>query len=256
MSRLVPLAALIGTALCGQDLPASKEAALGAHLANQVRQNTTQFDSPEVRSYVEALGKRLAAHFPADRAAYTFEVLTDPPGGRTFDPIALPGGYVFVSADLLLAARNQAEFAGMLAHAMAHIANQDHARAASQGPVVNTASVPLVFIGGWYGGDSDLPVPSAFREKQRAMEREADATAIQVLSAAGFDPHGLAQYIGRMQASDSQRFTALQQVLARLPDRAYPASDANFASIQTVVRQLTGDTPASPRAAPPSLFPR
>jgi predicted Zn-dependent protease len=38
--------------------------------------------------------------------------------GLTHEPAALAGGYVFVLSGLFLAAQDEAEFAGMLAHAM------------------------------------------------------------------------------------------------------------------------------------------
>ena len=237
MPRPALLIGLVGTALWAQVSQTSKEAALGTYLAQQVRQGTTEFDSPEVKAYVQQLGQRLVSG-----DSFTFSVVTDERGGRTFDPTSLPGGYVFVSTSLLTAAQNEAEFAGMLAHAMAHVSNRRIA------PTANGA--PLVFLGGWNTADSDLAVPNAFRERQRAIEQEADATAIRVLSDAGFDPRALAQYIERRQPSDSERIAAIHQHLAALPEREYPATDGNFQRIQSLIR------PPTVRRVAPSLFPR
>src|SRR5206468_770429 len=82
-------------------------------------------DNPEVQAYVEGIGRNLAAHLPDTSLTFTFAVLSDNHGGPTHEPISLPGGYIFVSSSLILAAQDEAEFAGMLAHAMIHVAARD-----------------------------------------------------------------------------------------------------------------------------------
>ena len=90
-----------------------KEAAIGAQMANEVRRGTTPLESPEVQSYVERIGNKLASQFTSEGRTYTFAVVTDSLSGRTHEPIALPGGYVFVSTSLLSAAQDEAGFAGI-----------------------------------------------------------------------------------------------------------------------------------------------
>ena len=51
----------------------------------------------------------------------TFAVIAEDRGGYTHEPLAYPGGRIFVPAPLILAAGDEAEFAGMLAHAMANL---------------------------------------------------------------------------------------------------------------------------------------
>src|SRR5258708_11734013 len=103
-------------------------------------------------------------------------------GGEAREPLSLPGGYIFVSSRLILTARNDAEFAGMLAHAMAHVAEHHGTRQATQGQVANNASIPLIFMGGWISmgeGDESL-VPMAFRSTLRRLEVEADVLAVKI----------------------------------------------------------------------------
>src|ERR1700733_11971936 len=138
-----------------------KEAAIGAQMANEVRRGTTPLESPEVQSYVERIGNKLASQFTSEGRTYTFAVVTDSLSGRTHEPIALPGGYVFVSTSLLSAAQDEAGFAGMLAHGMAHIAIP------TQSSVVIGRDVPLVLIGGWRGlGDQDIGLHGPFLKVQ------------------------------------------------------------------------------------------
>jgi len=181
-----------------------KEAALGERLAKDVLRNSTVVQNPAVQAYIERLGGRLSAQFPAD-LTYRFTVVTDGSSGGTHEPMSLPGGYIIVSMTLLTAAGDEAEVAGMLAHAMAHVANRDGARQATQGQLINYGSVPLIFLGGWTGGDSQgLAVPRAFRAIQKTYERQADRDAVRAMSGAGYDPAALVRYVSRVQPDDER----------------------------------------------------
>src|SRR5262245_17734472 len=99
---------------------------------------------------------------PNANARFTFSVIAEDPCTTVHEPAALPGGYVFVSAALFLAAQNEAEFAGMVAHAIVHIAER-HGTQATRGQAVNYAGVPLIFMGGWGGFCAEgLAVPRGF----------------------------------------------------------------------------------------------
>jgi predicted Zn-dependent protease len=89
-----------------------KEAALGAQLAQEVRQRTTPLDSVVVRDFVEQIGRKLAAHLPDAGISYTFTAVADDMSGPTHEPLSVPGGYIFVPASLILTSQNEAECAG------------------------------------------------------------------------------------------------------------------------------------------------
>ena len=235
---------LAGVALWAQQLR-DKEAALGEQLAKEVLSRTSLVDRFAVRDYVDRLGQKLAVHFP-DTVIYKFSVVADQSGGRTHEPIALPGGYVFVGVDLISAAQDEAEFAGMLAHAMAHSVAPIAARG-----VVNSGSIPLIIVGGWTGSN-DYAVPLPFAKLQRAAELAADRVAVPAMANAGYDPDALVRYLGRAQTGDrAVRIAALQQAISRLPSRAYSMSE-DFLRIQDAMR---ASEPARVRRVPTLLRP-
>jgi predicted Zn-dependent protease len=231
-----------------------KEAALGAQLANEVRQKTTPVNSAVIRDYVEKIGRQLATPLPAPRFTYTFAVIADDLGGQTQEPLSLPGAYIFVPASLILTAQNEAAFAGMLAHAMAHIAERHGTRQATRGELVNVGSVPLVFMGGWTGLGDGGAIPIAFFSFQRTFETQADVLAIKLTSSTGYDPKALVSYIRRVQPDDaggsqgarvfsslpprSLRITSMEQAIQELPPRVYASSSDEFPRIQGEVRRL------------------
>jgi len=181
-------------------------AALGKQLDANITRSTTPVDSETVQGYVS----RLAARFQAGLHTSVVDKL--------HDPVALPGGYVFIPVSLLLSANSEAEFAGVLAQTIAP----------GKTPFSNTGSISIIFIGG------DPP--------PRAMELETDIAAVRIMSGAGFDPAALLQYIQRRQPPDAERIAALQEAIRDLPPVGLTDS-SEFHRIQAIVRP-----------APPSLL--
>jgi predicted Zn-dependent protease len=206
---------------------------------------------------VEQIGRKLAAQLPDAAISYTFTVIADDASSPTHEPLSFPGGYIFVPTRLILTAHNEAEFAGMLAHAMAHVAERHGTRQATRGEVVHMSSIPLVFplvfIGGWTGmgaGSEGHPIPISFLSFQRAYEAEADVLAIKMASGAGYDPRALVLYIGRVQPEDTKskvssplpsrasRIACMEKAIQELPPKTYSSGD-EFLRIQGEVDRLT-----------------
>lgn len=235
-----------------------KEIALGTAMAGDMRRRTTPIEDGAVRDYITSLGSRLAPQFR--ELNWTFTPVMDSMAGRTHEPVALPGGFVFVSASLIFAARNEAELAGMLAHAMAHVSEQHEFRTVA-------GEIPLVFIGGWgaFGDRERLLLPAGAAQARHTFELQADRLAVRAMSDAGYDPEALLQYIDRMQPaatdippersavpSHHERIEALKQDIQSLPPAAARAPiNEEFQHIQDEVRSLI---PAPPPFHPPSLY--
>jgi predicted Zn-dependent protease len=206
-----------------------KEIALGQRLAQDVRQGTTPVDGAAVNDYVKRVGTNLAAHSPGGWT-FTFETVRERLGGATDEPVALPGGPIFVAADLIVTAQTEAEFAGMLAHAMAHVVARHFTRQATKEDLgaIQTASLPASAPG--------TAIPIGMLAFRRAQESEADYLAVKTMTAAGYDPAGLASYLERVQPAPSKN-----DVMATLPPR-----DRRIAAIRTEIqKQPAGDYHAS-----------
>lgn len=95
-----------------------KEVAVGAQLAAEFRRVHSPLDNAAAREYIEQMGARLVQAFPQPSPfTYHFELTADS-SGTFLEPATLPGGFVFVPAGLILAARDEAELAGTVAHAI------------------------------------------------------------------------------------------------------------------------------------------
>lgn len=240
---------LISLSLTAQQPDFKKEAALGSQMASELRRKTTAIQDSDVQKYLDLIGRRLAAEMPNANFPFTFSVIADDPCRTTHEPASLPGGYVFVPAALFFAARSEAEFAGMLAHSMEHVAER---HSTGQSAVTRSASLPnmpLIFIGSWSGSCSgNVAIPRGLLAMQRNNELEADRLAVQTIGRAGFDPSALVSYIQRVQTPQTMSFSSLPDseervaemnlIIERLPAMTYQTSAA-FAAIQDKLQRLT-----------------
>jgi len=124
---------------------------------------------------------------------------------------ALPGGFVFVNTGLLLAADEEAEVAGVLAHETAHVAARHAAKTVSKETAVNLATIPLIIFGGYGAAGigmqqaAGLAIPVAFLKFTRGQEAEADYLGAQYMYKAGYDPSALLSFFEKLQAKERQR---------------------------------------------------
>jgi beta-barrel assembly-enhancing protease len=229
----------LGAQPAGNIYSLEKEAALGRQLAQEAEKHTTAIHNTRIDDYLRRLGARIAAQIPDPRFSFTFHVIADDPCRPSHEPGSFPGGYVLVTLALFAEADDEAEFAGMLAHAMEHVALRHGTRIAGQGQIENR-TIPLIYVGGWNGrcgGDSFL-IPTAFRETERNYEIEADAAAPQATAKAGFDPSGLTRYLVRRLKTGSPRVAALEALSDRLPGPESQVTSSEFITVQREARAI------------------
>ncbi|HTS61893.1 MAG TPA: M48 family metalloprotease [Candidatus Acidoferrales bacterium] len=241
-----------------------KESALGRQLAAEFRGRTESVESSAALAYVSAIGQRLVAETKGPPWTYRFALIADDPTAM-HEPAAFPGGFVFVPASLILAAREEGELAGMLAHAIAHVAARDGTRSPPRPEAGAPLRTPLIFRGAWTGYASPRgsapALPIGMLELLRQFELEADRMATRVMSDAGWNPEALARYIEREQPADegaskawsalpslSRRVDALREAIAGMPSRAYVRHEG-LQSVQQEIRGLlrSGKTPPALR---------
>ncbi|HEY2015155.1 MAG TPA: M48 family metalloprotease, partial [Bryobacteraceae bacterium] len=135
------------------------------------------------------------------KVPFTFQVIE----GEAPNAFALPGGYIFVYTGLLNIASEEDEFAGAVAHEIAHVAARHMTRRATKGEMANIASIPLsILLGGWGGvaarQAAGVAVPMTFLKFSRSDETEADYLGLQYMYAAGYDPNGAVTIFEKLEA--------------------------------------------------------
>ena len=150
-----------------------KEIALGKQLAQEIERQARFVDAPIPAEFVNRLAQNLARSSDI-RVPVTAKLIDS----SEVNAFALPGGFLFVNSGLVLKADTEAELASAMAHEIAHVAARHGTRQASRGQVINLASLPLIFLGGWPGfavrQGAGLAIPMAFLKFSRGFESEAD----------------------------------------------------------------------------------
>ena len=157
-------------------------------------------EDPLLGEFVNRLGQNLARNSDA-KVPFAFWVIED----ESPNAFALPGGFIFINTGLLKIASEEDEFAGSVAHEIAHVAARHMTCRATKGQIANILSLPLgMILGGWTGyavrQGSGVGVQTLFSNFSRADEAEADFLGVQYMYATGYDPNGAISIFEKLMA--------------------------------------------------------
>ncbi len=225
---------------------------LGLQAAGQVyTQMPVLPDSSPETKYIQALGKRLVAAIPPDRSwPFEFHVVAQ----KEINAFALPGGPMFVNVGTIVAADNEAELAGVMAHEMSHVYMQHSAKQQEKGGLLEgLAGIAGAVAGAAGGAWGDLAqagiqfgAGTLILKYSRADEAQADAVGAIILWKAGFNPVALADFFQKIQAqgggngpqflndhpNPGNRRAAIEKEISTWPPREYSGNSAEFASVK------------------------
>jgi predicted Zn-dependent protease len=181
---------------CGT-VTVTEEQRLGAEMAAQVRGELLFIRDAVVLDYVRQIGQRIVAASGPQPFEYHFDVVED----DDINAFAAPAGYVYIHSGTILQARNVGEVASVLAHEVGHVAlrhiaeNYDRQRNIGAATQAGVLAASVFGYGGLANLGGTLASIGLLNSFSRADELEADAFAIEVMPAAGYDPTGLATFL-------------------------------------------------------------
>ena len=198
-----------------------KQIEMGRGYAQQVESTTKLVTDPEITEYINRIGQNLVRNSDA-QVPFTIKVVdTD-----DINAFALPGGFFYVDSGLILAADNEAELAGVMAHEIAHVAACHLARENTRGQLMQLASIPLIFVGGGIGyaaqSLASMAIPMGFLKFARTFESEADFLGVEYLYRAGYDPQALTSFFEKIKAMEKHKPGTLAKTFEthpQTPDR-------------------------------------
>ena len=215
-----------------------KEMALGKQLAEEVQRQAKVLDDPLITEYVNRVGQNLVRNSDA-KVPFKFQVIDGP----EVNAFALPGGYVFVYTGLIKMADEEDEFAGALAHEIAHVAARHMTRNATKGQIAQIGTIPLrIGLGGWGGYAAQqaagLAIPMSLLSFGRKDESEADYLGVQYMYAAGYDPNGAVSIFEKLEALERNKPGVVSRMFA-----THPMDADRIAKTQAEIQKILPSRP-------------
>ena len=196
----------------------NKESQIGKEEAERVEKGIKLLQDPSVTEYIKRIGQNLAQNSDAT-VPFTIKVV-DSDEANAF---SLPGGYLYVSSGLILDCANEAELAGVMSHAVAHVAARHATRLMTRAMLANILSKDLVHtasISDPPKSRTALSFPLALLKFRREFELEADYFGIQYLYRASYNPLAFVSWLEREDKRQQVKPSSLATKFSAQPQPA------------------------------------
>ena len=194
-----------------------KEVRLGREAAAEVDRQAKFVDDPMITEYVNRVGQNIVLHSDS-KVPFTIKVIDS----DEVNAFALPGGFFYVNKGLLLAADNEAELAGVMAHEIAHVAARHAVENQTKASLLEYAAIGgSIFLGGIpgmiYQNTAGIGLLGIFMKFSRSAEEEADKLGVQYMYAAGYDPSAMATMFEKLEAKNKKKPGFIARAFATHP---------------------------------------
>jgi predicted Zn-dependent protease len=169
---------------------------VGDQVAELINKNSRFVEDEETVDLVNKLGNRLIEKASLkwqgrfdflSQFKFSFKIIDTP----QVNAFALPGGHIYVTKGLIIAAKNEADLAGAMAHEVSHVllrhgtANLTKAES-NKIKLLSFLAMILDFMGG--NGLANTALNVYFLKFSREFENQADIVGAQLLADAGYNP--------------------------------------------------------------------
>src|SRR5579859_526671 len=201
--------------------------AMGKQISMQVESQSKVISDPIISEYINRLGQNLVRNSDS-QVPFTIKVIDS----DDINAFALPGGFFYVNSGLILAADEEAELAGVMAHEIGHVAACHAAREQTRGTLMQMMTIPLIFMGGPIGyaayEGAGLAVPLTFLKFSRGFEADADYLGVQYMYKAGYDPAAYIAFFEKVQVQEKRKPGTISKAFSthpQTPDRIGKTQD-------------------------------
>ncbi len=176
----------------------------------------------KTNSFVEGVGKNIAAVADKPQYAWEFKVVDD---AKVVNAFALPGGKVVVYTGILPYSKDEAGLAFLISHEVGHVIARHGGERISRelvlqlgleglnAAIANKSPAAVQGINQAYGVAATLGVLLPFT---RSQEVEADRIGLILMAKAGYDPREAPKFFERMMKSDEGK-TSVPEFLSTHP---------------------------------------
>lgn len=180
-----------------------KEIAIGKQYAAEIDRSAKLVTDPVINEYVNRVAQNLARNSDLT-IPLTVKIIDDP----SINAMTLPGGFMYINTGTILAASEEDQLAGVMAHEIAHAAARHWASQMTKAEIMQYAMIPLIFTPMSYpvymgvAQAMNFGVPMAFLKFSRSAEAEADFLGLQYMYKAGYDPNSYVAFFGKVMEEE------------------------------------------------------
>ncbi len=245
-ASLAAVAAVAGNApATAQSKTRSISQSTAATAAKQHPQIVEEFGGEEGGArgaYIKQIGARVTAqsNIAGGGSAFRITTLNSP----VMNAFAVPGGYLYVTRQLVGLANDEAELAFVLGHEAGHIAAR-HSSERKRASILSqllAVGVGVVTGSSQLGGFAGQITQGVVLSYSRKQELESDALGVRYLASAGYDPTASASFLNSLGAATSLEARAVGRGDERSTPswaRSHPLS-ADRATRATAAAAATG----------------
>ena len=218
---LVPIAALAllsagcGSGGLGGSVSLDEEWQLGKQMAAQVNQQVRLVNDRQALAYVRMVGERLHASTPLANRPFEFEIVDDP----NVNAFAVPGGHIYINRGTITQADKVDMLAGVMAHEISHVVARHVIKQMQQEQTINV--IGGILLGQNPGALEQIAAQvvagGAMARFSRADEKQADDMGLDLMTRAGYDPHGMLEMFQKLLALDQGGNSSVARFFADHP---------------------------------------
>ncbi len=151
------------------------------------------YPDDNVAGYVAQVGGRMALNSELAKEPFTYTLLNS----RVLNAFALPGGYIYITRQLLTLMNDEAELASVLGHETGHVTDRHTAKRETRSQIEGVLAGVLGavtgsnLVAGLLGQAAQMETLSY----SRGQEYKADALGIRYITRAGYDPGAAADML-------------------------------------------------------------
>lgn len=199
--RIVALALLASAApALAQNSISERDRAQGAQANPQLVEQYGGAMTGKQADYVRRVGQRIAVQSGLSQNGSDFQVTLL--NSNVNNAFAIPGGYVYVTRQLLALMNDEAELAFVMGHEVGHVAAR---HAASRNRTSTIGTIGSVLLGVLTGSQAVSQAAGQAAQLytlrfSRGQETQADDLGISYLARAGYDPFGAPRVLEALEA--------------------------------------------------------
>jgi len=194
--------------ICFAEFTIQDEKKLGKEFYDKMEEHKLILNNKILKDYITKIGNLVLAQTTKAPFNFNFYIIDS----SAINAFATPGGYIYINKGLIMAAENEAQLAGVIAHEIGHANARHVASIIEKSQKLNMAALAGLLAGVFLGGGGQTSAAiAAFSlagassmtlRYMREHEEEADRMGMEYLVKAGYYPAAMIDFLKIMKQNE------------------------------------------------------